>query len=132
MIRHTNTHSFNHDSKPLGVRKSPSKQWKRSPVNPPLHPKVYKVEPRGFRQLVQSLTGATTSTSKSSTFREAAPEPLHPLDQEQPLQHPAYADPSKLAVGGNGIQSTSDELMLSPSNLFSAYMASASHSLFSP
>lgn len=129
MFRHTQTHSFNHDSKPLGVRKSSSKQWKRTPVNPPLPPKVYKVEPRGFRQLVQSLTGATTS---ASTFREAAPEPLHFLDQEQPLQHQDYADPLKFELGGNGIQSTSDGLMLSPSNLFSAYMACASHSLFSP
>lgn len=125
MFRHTNTHSSNHDhdSKPLGVKKSSSKQWRRSPVNPPVPPKVYKVEPRGFRQLVQSLTGATSSVS---TFREAAPEPLDFLNQQ------ACADPLKFEVGGNGIQSTSDGLMLSPSNLMSAYMACASHSLFSP
>ncbi|KAI0493347.1 hypothetical protein KFK09_027624 [Dendrobium nobile] len=38
------------------VRKPPTKPWRR-PVEPP-PPKVYHVDPHGFRRLVQHLTGA--------------------------------------------------------------------------
>ncbi|KAH7689763.1 VQ domain-containing protein [Dioscorea alata] len=66
------------------VRKPPSKPWRRPEPAPA---KVYRVEPRGFRQLVQKLTGSTSSALSSSPpqaparpLKEtAAPPPALPL-----------------------------------------------------
>jgi hypothetical protein len=57
------------------VRKSPTKTWnKKAPIAPmaPTPPKVYKVDPINFKQLVQSLT--------------CAPEFLPPQSHQQLLQ----------------------------------------------
>ncbi|XP_078437352.1 VQ motif-containing protein [Wolffia australiana] len=53
------------------VKKPPPKPWRR-PAAPQAPPKVYRVEPRGFRQLVQSLTAAPPARR----LQDAAPPPL--------------------------------------------------------
>ncbi|XP_039141931.1 proline-rich receptor-like protein kinase PERK8 [Dioscorea cayenensis subsp. rotundata] len=61
------------------VRKPPSKPWRRPEPAPA---RVYRVEPRGFRQLVQRLTGATSSAPQAPArpLKEtAAPPPALPL-----------------------------------------------------
>ncbi|KAJ4781140.1 VQ motif-containing protein [Rhynchospora pubera] len=54
------------------VQKPPMKPW-RKPDNIPTPPRVYRVEPRGFRDLVQKLTGKPPRQLKDSV---AAPPPL--------------------------------------------------------
>ena len=44
------------------VQKSTAKPWKKP--DHPVPPKVYRVDPRGFRQLVQKLTGAPQPTPR--------------------------------------------------------------------
>lgn len=55
------------------MRKPPAKAWKKSAALP-IPPKVYRVDPRGFRELVQRLTGATELGPHR--LRDAAPAPL--------------------------------------------------------
>uniref|UniRef100_A0A1D1XZM1 VQ domain-containing protein n=1 Tax=Anthurium amnicola TaxID=1678845 RepID=A0A1D1XZM1_9ARAE len=56
------------------VRKPPAKPWKKPAAAPPIPPRVFRVEPRGFRQLVQRLTGAPELAPRH--LRDAAPVPL--------------------------------------------------------
>ncbi|XP_044492728.1 uncharacterized protein LOC123216365 [Mangifera indica] len=58
------------------VRKAPLKPWKKpiAPV-PPAGPKVYKVDPVNFRELVQRLTGA--SECQLQRLKRVAPPPLN-------------------------------------------------------
>ncbi|CAA7387698.1 unnamed protein product [Spirodela intermedia] len=51
------------------VRKNPPEKPWRKPAGPGASPRVYRVQPWGFRELVQSLTGATAPRSQ----RGAAP-----------------------------------------------------------
>ncbi|XP_047085627.1 uncharacterized protein LOC124697026 [Lolium rigidum] len=60
-------------------------QAQRAPARPmralpPAPPKVYRVEPRDFRELVQRLTGAraaSASTTGAAPAHAAAPAPAH-------------------------------------------------------
>ncbi|CAH2061430.1 unnamed protein product [Thlaspi arvense] len=64
----------------LSIRKQPAKPWKR-PVAASLqrmHPKVYRVEPVNFKELVQRLTGA----------QEHEPEVRQVLADAKPLKVP--------------------------------------------
>uniref|UniRef100_A0A1D1Z6U4 VQ domain-containing protein n=1 Tax=Anthurium amnicola TaxID=1678845 RepID=A0A1D1Z6U4_9ARAE len=63
------------------IRKPPAKPWKRPAAGPPIPPKVYRVEPRGFRQLVQKLTGRPELAPRR--LRDTAPVPL----DVTPLRH---------------------------------------------
>lgn len=65
------------------VRKPPAKPWKRPEM---AQPKVYHVEPRGFRKLVQELTGAPKRTAKRTP-----PNPP-PLDLAPPATRYDYSD----------------------------------------
>ncbi|KAF0914506.1 hypothetical protein E2562_028982 [Oryza meyeriana var. granulata] len=48
-----------HEAALRAVQKPPAKPWRGSPsAQGPAPPKVYRVEPREFRELVQRLTGA--------------------------------------------------------------------------
>ena len=70
------------------VRKPTPKPWRKSAALP----KVYKVEPRGFRQLVQRLTGASPPAGRLS---DAAPAPLTlPHARERPPQWAGKSSPS--------------------------------------
>lgn len=53
------------------VRKNPPEKPWRKPAAPAAPPRVYRVHPGGFRELVQSLTGAAAPRSQ----RRAAPPP---------------------------------------------------------
>ncbi|KAJ6847157.1 putative VQ motif-containing protein 29 [Iris pallida] len=55
------------------IRKPPAKPW-RKPEPPP--PKVYQVDPRGFRRLVQRLTGKPGPGVRPLKDVVAAPPPL--------------------------------------------------------
>uniref|UniRef100_A0A2N9FPV7 VQ domain-containing protein n=1 Tax=Fagus sylvatica TaxID=28930 RepID=A0A2N9FPV7_FAGSY len=65
------------------VRKPPSKPWKK-PVAPlpPTPPRIYKVDPINFRDLVQKLTGA--NEFQSQRLQSVAPPPLN-VSNTQPL-----------------------------------------------
>ncbi|XP_031260571.1 uncharacterized protein LOC116118737 [Pistacia vera] len=58
------------------VRKAPLKPWKKpiAPL-PPTRPKVYKVDPVNFLDLVQKLTGS--SECQSQRLKRVAPPPLN-------------------------------------------------------
>ncbi|CAL9067173.1 uncharacterized protein LOC135612067 [Musa acuminata AAA Group] len=76
------------------VQKPPGKPWKKPDQAPPPQPRVYRVDPRGFRQLVQRLTGVARSTPQP--LRETAPPPP-PLK----LAAPALTVQSLFADGEN-------------------------------
>ncbi|KAJ4714693.1 VQ motif-containing protein [Melia azedarach] len=62
------------------VRKSPAKPWNKKPIAPmpPTRPRVYKVDPINFRDLVQKLTGAEPEcSSQSQRLKSVAPPPLN-------------------------------------------------------
>ncbi|XP_074580905.1 uncharacterized protein LOC141837393 [Curcuma longa] len=62
--------------------KAPHKKPDQSPA-----PKVYRVDPRGFRELVQQLTGATHSAApppRHLRVRDTAPPPLPQLELAAP------------------------------------------------
>ncbi|XP_008796990.1 WAS/WASL-interacting protein family member 1-like [Phoenix dactylifera] len=70
------------------VKKPPAKPWKRT--DRPVPPKVYRVDPRGFRQLVQMLTGAPPPTPRPLRSTARPPPPLDlaprtPLPPPQPM-----------------------------------------------
>ncbi|CAI9780799.1 unnamed protein product [Fraxinus pennsylvanica] len=70
------------------VRKLPMKQVKK-PIAPfpPTPPKIYKVDPVNFKEVVQKLTSATES--QSTRLQEVAPPPLSLSPPwQQPLVHP--------------------------------------------
>ncbi|CAE6003349.1 unnamed protein product [Arabidopsis arenosa] len=52
--------SQNYQSSLHSTRKQPAKPWKKPVTGLPqrMHPKVYRVEPVNFKELVQRLTGA--------------------------------------------------------------------------
>ncbi|PKA66499.1 hypothetical protein AXF42_Ash003153 [Apostasia shenzhenica] len=92
------------------VRKTPAKPWRRPELLPP---RVYHVEPRGFRRLVQRLTGAPRPTPRPRPrpLKERITTPL-PLDLE------AHRRPSITPETGT----VEDMIMLSPT-LLSAWYA---------
>lgn len=62
--------------------KAPHKKLDKSPA-----PKVYRVDPRGFRELVQQLTGATHSVApppRQLPLRDTAPSLPDPLKLAAP------------------------------------------------
>ncbi|KAL5206810.1 hypothetical protein ABZP36_035019 [Zizania latifolia] len=68
-----------HDAALRAVQKPPAKPWRGAPASSataPPPPKVYRVEPREFRELVQRLTGAPPPA------RQAVSAPVPPT---QPL-----------------------------------------------
>ncbi|CAL4897416.1 unnamed protein product [Urochloa decumbens] len=57
-----------HEAALRTVQKPPAKPWRgggSSAAPPPPPPKVYRVEPREFRDLVQRLTGAPPAVARS-------------------------------------------------------------------
>ncbi|XP_048569139.1 uncharacterized protein LOC125550237 [Triticum urartu] len=52
-----------HEAALRAVQRAPAKPWRGAGAPPP--PRVYRVEPRDFRELVQRLTGAGTATTGS-------------------------------------------------------------------
>ncbi|XP_020096297.1 uncharacterized protein LOC109715598 [Ananas comosus] len=79
------------------VQKPPVKLWKRPELHPqpPSRPKVYFVEPRGFRELVQRLTGAPKRSLKEMV------QPPPPLELEPPPPPPllpTFRDSTAAAV----------------------------------
>ncbi|OMO56428.1 VQ motif-containing protein [Corchorus capsularis] len=85
------------------VRKPMAKPWKKpiAPL-PPTPPKVYKVDPINFRDLVQKLTGAPEFMSSSNDqpqIQALAPAPALPaLHDQQRLQRVA---PPPISVGAS-------------------------------
>ncbi|KAK7852980.1 vq motif-containing protein 29 [Quercus suber] len=69
------------------VKKPPTKPWKK-PVAPlpPTPPRIYKVDPINFRDLVQKLTGATEFQSQQR-LQSVAPPPLNVANSTQPLMY---------------------------------------------
>ncbi|XP_072986536.1 uncharacterized protein [Typha latifolia] len=66
------------------VQRLPTKPGRKRGFPPP--PRVYRVEPRGFRQLVQRLTGSTQSTCRAR--KEAVIPPPIELAPRVPLPPP--------------------------------------------
>ncbi|XWS45119.1 hypothetical protein CRYUN_Cryun15aG0109500 [Craigia yunnanensis] len=107
------------------VRKPLAKPWKK-PIAPTL-PKVYRVDPINFRDLVQKLTGAPEfvsqshlqSSSSHQRIQRVAPPPLHvaasPLSRAEvsaPLHLLSGLDHTKLQN-----QKFSDNAMITPNSL---------------
>lgn len=78
-------HPFN--SSLHSVKKPPTKPWKK-PVAPlpPTPPRIYKVDPVNFRDLVQKLTGATEFQSQQR-LQSVAPPQLKVANSTQPLMY---------------------------------------------
>ncbi|KAJ9170540.1 hypothetical protein P3X46_019166 [Hevea brasiliensis] len=66
------------------VRKPQLKPWKK-PIAPlaPTPPRVYKVDPINFKDLVQKLTGAPEPSQPQQRLQRVAPPPLV-LDKDKP------------------------------------------------
>lgn len=80
------------------VQKPPVKLWKKPELHPqpPSRPRVYFVEPRGFRELVQRLTGA----APKRPLKEMV-QPPPPLELERPPPPPllpTFRDSTAAAV----------------------------------
>ncbi|WOK97071.1 WAS/WASL-interacting protein family member 1-like [Canna indica] len=108
------------------VQRQPGKPWKKP--DQPQPPRVYRVDPRGFRDLVQQLTGAAVS-SRARPLRDTVPPPpplrlsaqaVSPLPP--PLAQPDVygGDLSKGAVSGNQSPTGFLQGLLSPS-LYSSW-----------
>ncbi|EHA8591143.1 formin-like protein 5 [Cocos nucifera] len=67
------------------VQRPPAKAWKKPDL--PVPPKVYRVDPRDFRQLVQRLTGAPQATPRPLKDTARPPPPLV-LTPRSPLPPP--------------------------------------------
>lgn len=82
-----NKHIPHWDHSLHSIRKPPAKPWRRPELPPP--PKVYRVDPHGFRRLVQKLTGMP----QSSAAARSAPPPIRvdhwPVPSTQQPQQPA-------------------------------------------
>lgn len=94
------------------VHKPPAKPW-RKPDNIPTPPRVYRVEPRGFRDLVQKLTGKPPRQLKDSVV----PPPRLELETAQ-MNNQLFTE-SKMGVSDVGVRSPTAGLV-SPS-FFSAW-----------
>jgi hypothetical protein len=63
-----------HEAALRSVQKPPSKPWRAGGLAPaPTPPKVYRVEPREFRDLVQRLTGAPAAGLQQHQHAAVAP-----------------------------------------------------------
>uniref|UniRef100_A0A0E0MQ05 VQ domain-containing protein n=1 Tax=Oryza punctata TaxID=4537 RepID=A0A0E0MQ05_ORYPU len=76
-----------HEAALRAVQKPPAKPWRASPsaaAPGPAPPKVYRVEPREFRDLVQRLTGAPAHPPPlRQPVAPAQPVPVRPGDEAQ-------------------------------------------------
>ncbi|KAL6846878.1 hypothetical protein ACP4OV_022731 [Aristida adscensionis] len=76
-----------HEAALRAVQKPPAKPWRAGSATataagaaPPPPPKVYRVEPREFRELVQRLTGAPRPASRHHHHHQMMPaQPQHPV-----------------------------------------------------
>ncbi|KQK13800.1 uncharacterized protein LOC100844639 [Brachypodium distachyon] len=67
-----------HEAALRAVQRAPAKPWRGATGAgslPPAPPKVYRVEPRGFRELVQRLTGSGTAPSMPAQQAMHVPPP---------------------------------------------------------
>ncbi|RCV19677.1 hypothetical protein SETIT_3G404200v2 [Setaria italica] len=105
-----------HEAALRAVQKPPAKPWRggSSAATPPPPPKVYRVEPREFRDLVQRLTGAPPAAAargdvmRPQHHQVAAVQPV-PVrasgDQQQQQQlygSPWFSFPLAGVDGANG------------------------------
>lgn len=111
------------------VRKAPAKPWKKpiAPL-PPTPPRVYKVDPINFRELVQKLTAAPEFTqAQTRRLQSSAPPPLdvasstavvlRPLPEKQSLctMYKEFSDTLEMK-SQKGSSDAFLELNLSPSS----------------
>ena len=78
------------------VQKPPTKPWRGTgaSASPPPPPKVYRVEPREFRDLVQRLTGAPpTATATARGVRQQQQQMAPVRAEEQQLYAPWFSFP---------------------------------------
>ncbi|XP_051210313.1 uncharacterized protein [Lolium perenne] len=73
--------SSGHEAALRSVQKPPSKPW-RTGAPAPTPPKVYRVEPREFRDLVQRLTGAPAARQQRAALAPAQPVPVRAGGEE--------------------------------------------------
>ncbi|CAN6330064.1 unnamed protein product [Urochloa humidicola] len=91
-----------HEAALRAVQKPPAKPW-RGAAPPPPPPKVYRVEPREFRDLVQRLTGAPATAARGgglarpqhhqATTAVQQPVPVRPSGDQQQHQQQLYSSP---------------------------------------
>lgn len=79
-----------------GVRKPPAKPWRRPDLPPP--PKVYRVDPHGFRKLVQRLTGRPQSAAWPMRDSAPAPPPIQVEKRTMPVQPQFQQHPLPVAA----------------------------------
>ncbi|XP_058080976.1 uncharacterized protein LOC131229118 [Magnolia sinica] len=80
------------------IRKPAQKPWQRPATAPP-QTRVYVVDPPGFRQLVQKLTGAPQFTARHRLGR-VAPPPLDLLPSPPslpPLEHDPQSESDRIS-----------------------------------
>ncbi|KAE8776417.1 hypothetical protein D1007_50945 [Hordeum vulgare] len=61
-----------HEAALRAVQRAPAKPWRGAGAGAPPPPRVYRVEPRDFRELVQRLTGAGTASASATTAQAPA------------------------------------------------------------
>ncbi|BAH95805.1 VQ motif-containing protein 29 [Oryza sativa Japonica Group] len=89
-----------HEAALRAVQKPPAKPWRASPsaAPGPAPPKVYRVEPREFRDLVQRLTGAPAPPPPRQPVAPAQPVPVRPAVDEAQLYAPWFGFPMPMAA----------------------------------
>ncbi|XP_062203515.1 VQ motif-containing protein 29-like [Phragmites australis] len=97
-----------HEAALRAVQKPPAKPWRGTTAAvPPPPPKVYRVEPREFRDLVQRLTGAPPA-ARDARQQQMAVQPVAvragAAGEEQQLYAPWFSFPlaGLDAHNGNG------------------------------
>ncbi|XP_072951624.1 uncharacterized protein [Typha angustifolia] len=93
------------------IQRSPAKPWRKPgfSASQPAQPKVYRVEPRGFRELVQRLTGAPEHVE-----RQLKENPL-PLESPPPDLRNSLIEVVKSNPGVNSPGGSAGGELLSPS-----------------
>ncbi|KAM0921961.1 hypothetical protein ACQ4PT_006516 [Festuca glaucescens] len=66
------------------AQRAPARPMRGAVALPPAPPKVYRVEPRDFRELVQRLTGARTAAASTATTGPAMAAPAQAHGRREP------------------------------------------------
>ncbi|CAL4890677.1 unnamed protein product [Urochloa decumbens] len=106
-----------HEAALRAVQKPPAKPWRgggSSAAPPPPPPKVYRVEPREFRDLVQRLTGAPPAVARggvmarpqhhhaTASVQQPVPVRASGEQQQQMYGSPWFSFPLAGVDGANG------------------------------
>ncbi|KAM3294941.1 hypothetical protein ACQJBY_037669 [Aegilops geniculata] len=80
-----------HEAALRAVQRAPAKPWRGAGAGAAPPPRVYRVEPRDFRELVQRLTGAGTASLATTAQAPAHAAAAHGRGEAAPAEQFDYS-----------------------------------------